>query len=321
MRTTVTLAFIIALAHPAAGQDRLSAARDLYSSASYEEALAALTTIAASAPQEVALEAHQYRAFSLFALGRTAEAEQVAEMSIRLNPLGKVSEAETSPRIASMFTAVRKRVLPAVIRDEYRVARAAIDRKDMKAAEPHLTLASRLLTEVKSMGIADDTLSDLSLVIDGFLGLSRAVDQPQPVAKPTTQPAAGPMAATGTANAAGANPGAGGAAPAPAAAKPQVHFGPATSRLTLPVTLRQQSPELPRNVTTLMTGLAGRSLVLSVVINERGDVDDVSIVQPLLSVYDTLVARAARQWKYEPATLDGVPVKYRKVLTVNYQGQ
>ena len=189
--------FIVALAHPAASQDRLSAARDLYSSASYEEALAALTTIAASAPQEVALEAHQYRAFSLFALGRTAEAEQVAEMSIRLNPLGKVSDAETSPRIASMFTAVRKRVLPALIRDEYRVARAAIDRKDLKAAEPHLTLASRLLAEVKSMGIADDTLSDLSLVIDGFLGLSRAAEQP-PVAKPPVQPPAGPLAATGT---------------------------------------------------------------------------------------------------------------------------
>ena len=320
MRTTGILVFIVALAHPAAGQDRLSAARDLYSSASYEEALAALTTIAASAPQEVALEAHQYRAFSLFALGRTAEAEQVAEMSIRLNPLGNVSDVETSPRIASMFTAVRKRVLPAVIRDEYRVARAAIDRKDMKAAEPHLTLASRLLAEVKSMGIADDTLSDLSLVIDGFLGLSRAAEQP-PVAKPQVQPPAGPLAATGTANAAGANPGGGGTAPAPIAAKPQVYFGPATSRMTLPVTLRQQSPELPRNVSTLMTGMAGRSLILSVVINERGDVDDVSIVQPLLSVYDTLVARAARQWKYEPATLDGVPVKYRKVLTVNYQGQ
>jgi len=323
MRTTSIVIFIVALAHPAAAQDRLAAARDLYASASYEEALAALTTLAAGAPHNVALEAHRYRAFSLFALGRTAEAEQVAEMAIRLNPLDRVSDTDTSPRITSMFSAVRQRVLPSLVRDEYRIARAAIDRKDMKAAEPHLTLASRLIGEVKSMGAADDTLSDLSLVIDGFLGLSRAAADPppQPVAQPPAQPAAGPAVATATANTAGPNTGAGGTAAAAAAAKPQVHFGPATSRLVLPVTIRQQSPELTRSLQVLMNGMTGRSLTLSVVINERGDVEDVSIVQPLMAAYDALVVRTARLWKYQPATLDGVPVKYRKVLTVNYQDQ
>ena len=70
-----------------------------------------------------------------------------------------------------------------------------------------------------------------------------------------------------------------------------------------------------------MNGMSGKSLILAVVINERGDVDDVSIVQPLMAAYDALVARTARLWKYQPATLDGVPVKYRKVLTVTYQDQ
>lgn len=316
MKTTGIVVILIAMALPAAGQDRLAAARDLYASASYEEALAALSTLAAGAPQDVALEAHRYRAFSLFALGRTAEAEQVAEMAIRLNPLSRVSEAETSPRIASMFSAVRRRVLPALIRDEYRVARAAIDKKEMKAAEPHLTLASLLITEAKSMGVADDTLSDLSLVIDGFLGLSRASVEPPsaPAAPPAISPA--PSDATAGATTAAANPG-GGGSPAPIA-RAQVHSGPATNRLTLPVTLRQQAPELPRNVAALMAGSSGRSLVLSVVINERGDVDDVSILQPLQQAYDALVARAARQWKYRPATMDGVPVKYRKAVTVEF---
>jgi TonB family protein len=236
-----------------------------------------------------------------------------------------VSDADTSPRIASMFTAVRRRVLPALIRDEYRIARAAIDRKELKVAEPHLTLASRLIAEVTSMGAADDTLSDLSLVIDGFLGLSRAAVEPppQPAAPTSGPPAATAAAATpsvgniAVANTA-ANAGAGGAPPAPAAAKPQVYAGPATANLTPPVTIRQQSPELPRNVAALMIGSSGRSLILSVLIDERGDVEDVSILQPLQQAYDALVARTARQWKYRPATLDGVPVKYRKAVTVEF---
>ena len=58
-----------------------------------------------------------------------------------------------------MFAAVRKRVLPAVIRDEYRTARAAIDRGDLKAAEPNLALVSQLLAELRASGPLDEALS------------------------------------------------------------------------------------------------------------------------------------------------------------------
>jgi hypothetical protein len=54
----------------------LSEARDLYASAAYEDALGALSRLDKDAP--VTEQVDQYR---LFALGRTAEAQAVAEAS------------------------------------------------------------------------------------------------------------------------------------------------------------------------------------------------------------------------------------------------
>src|SRR5688572_20106743 len=97
----VLVVVLAAAAH--ADQDPLTAAKDLYSSASYEEALSALTRLAANATPETAGQIDQYRAFSLFALGRTAEAEKVTEALIRRNPLAKLGEGEASPRLEAMF--------------------------------------------------------------------------------------------------------------------------------------------------------------------------------------------------------------------------
>ena len=64
----------------AAVQDTLAAARDLYVTADYREALAMLTRLrAAAATPADATEIDQYRAFALFALGQAAEAELVVE--------------------------------------------------------------------------------------------------------------------------------------------------------------------------------------------------------------------------------------------------
>lgn len=316
MKTCGIVAILVALSHPVSGgQDQLAAARDLYASASYEEALTTLTRLAEGAPPDIARQVHQYRAFSLFALGRTAEAEQAAEAWIRLNPLVALLEGEVSPRIESMVAAVRRRVLPAMIREEYLDARTWIDKKNLKEAEPHLVLASRMIAEVRSTGPIDGTLSDLSLVVDGFLGLARATAPPPPA---QVQVAAAPAVNTGAVDTATTPTPPAPPAAAPATAKPQIHSGPATNRLVLPVTVSQLAPEVPRNISELMKGAARRSLVLSLVINERGDVEDVSVVEPLQAVYDTLVMRAARRWKYRPATLDGIPVKFRKAVSVDF---
>jgi hypothetical protein len=42
--------------------------------------------------------------------------------------------------------------------------------------------------------------------------------------------------------------------------------------------------------------------VLELIIDETGEVEDVTVVEPVVPVYDMLVVRTARQWKYRPAT-------------------
>ena len=305
MKASGLVVVLVTLAGSAiAGQDPLAAAKDLYAAASYEEALSTLSRLAQTATPDVAGQIDQYRAFSLFALGRTTEAEKVAETFIRSNPLARLNEGEASPRIEAMFAAVRKRVLPSVIRDEYRTARAAIDRKDLKTAEPHLRMVSRMLNEARSSGEIDETLTDLSLIVDGFLGLSQASAQQ---AAPAATAAARPAAANSSAPV--LNP------------AMVVYSGTSDPRLVPPVAISQNVPDMPSNVSDIMRRGTRKPVVLELTINERGDVQDAAVIESSEPLYDQLVLRAARQWKYRPATRDGVPVKFRRSVAVAFQDQ
>src|ERR1044072_7562827 len=121
-------------------QDSLSAAKELYASAAYEDALSTLTrlTEGGSAAPDIARQVDEYRAFCLYALGRTGEAESVAESMLRRDPLMKLDSADISPRLETMFSNVRKRMLPTLIRDRFRAARAALDQKNLSAAAAQL---------------------------------------------------------------------------------------------------------------------------------------------------------------------------------------
>jgi hypothetical protein len=337
-----SLGVIAVLAGAAYAQDPLGAAKDLYAAAAYEEALSRLSQLSNGAAPDVVRQIDQYRAFSLFALGRVGEAEQVAEALIRRNPLLKPTEGEAPPRIEAMFAAVRKRTLSVLIRDEYRMAREAIDKSDMAAAEPHLRLASQLIAAVRATGQIDDTLADLSLLVDGFLGLSQTAAGQTPARQQPPRPTAAAPAATPTASSApprtGSTPPAvasqSGTSSTAAAGPPQapqvtangtataraatIYSGPADSHLTPPVVINQASPELPRAVSEVMRRTAPKNLVVDLVINERGDVQEATLREPGEQVYDLLVLRTARLWKYRPATVDGVPVKYRKSVSVSF---
>jgi TonB family protein len=53
-----------------------------------------------------------------------------------------------------------------------------------------------------------------------------------------------------------------------------------------------------------------------VVIDESGAVESAFIADPITPVYDGLALRAARGWRYRPATVNGVPVKFRKIVQI-----
>jgi TonB family protein len=56
--------------------------------------------------------------------------------------------------------------------------------------------------------------------------------------------------------------------------------------------------------------------MLRVIIDEHGDVEEARVVESVHAIYDALVVSAARTWKYEPAKLDGRPVRYGKLIEI-----
>jgi len=53
------------------------------------------------------------------------------------------------------------------------------------------------------------------------------------------------------------------------------------------------------------------------VIDETGAVVAAAMKAPVNAVYDRVALTAARRWRYKPATLDGVPVKFRKMVLLD----
>ena len=80
-----------------------------------------------------------------------------------------------------------------------------------------------------------------------------------------------------------------------------------------PVALDQRLPALSAAMGAVIKGLHSNGL-FDILIDEQGRVLDATVRKSLNSSFDTLVIRSARSWKYQPATKDGVPVRYLKTL-------
>jgi TonB family protein len=300
MKTVVIVSLLYAAAaNAAAGQyDPLQTARDMYASAAYEEALGELTRVKSSVTTpDATREMDQYRAFCLVALGRTAEAEELAESLIRKDPMMTIDRQDVSPRIEAMFETVRKRVLPQLIRDEYRTARSLVSQKSPDA-ESHLTRVGRMLAEAEKIGAWDETLSDLRTLVDGFLELSHAAASDSP---PAPEPAAAETADTTQSS------------PVP---DPQAVYRLGDEGVLPPVAVSQASPQVPPALLDLVRRIR-RIGIIDVAIDENGAVQGVTVRQSVNSAYDKLVVAAARTWKYRPATRNGVPVRFVKSVEVN----
>jgi hypothetical protein len=297
-------------------QDPLSAAKDLYASAAYEDALSTLNRLDGAAGPGVGRQADEYRAFCLYALGRNREAESVAESIIRREPLARLDAADASPRLEALFADVRKRLLPSLIRDRYRVAKSALEQKSLAGAEPQLAEARLMIVEAERLGVKDDGLADLSVLVDGFLQLIRSsAEQRQAPAPAAAAPAATVASAPRQAEpspAAGPRAAAPSAAPAPATAAAHI-YSVEDEGVAPPVVVEQRMPAMSIELQAI-TKAQKSSGAIDVVIDEGGRVVDATIRQSLNSSFDVLIVRSARTWKYRPAMKDGTPVRYRKTL-------
>ena len=79
---------------------------------------------------------------------------------------------------------MRKRLLPALVRERFRAARSELDQKHFDAAEAPLTEARLMIVEAETLGVKDDGLGDLSVLVDGFLQLIRFESEKRASAPP-----------------------------------------------------------------------------------------------------------------------------------------
>jgi TonB family protein len=314
-RTLAYLALAAAAASPVAAQPNpLVAARELYASARYDEALQMLNGLSgggsdSSNPSERRY-VEQYRSLCLLALGRGNEAEQAIAAVVTADPAYRPSEAEAAPRVRTAFTDVRKRLLPDIARARYADAKGSFERKEFPQAEQQFRNLLALLDDPDMGG----RLGDLRVLVQGFLDLSVASSPPPPppsveAPKVDEPPAPAPnptRAAVASVSRAVDQPNGG------RENKVDKIFTGEDPTVTGPVAIKQ---ELPRVPSTLVGRTRDRGL-LEIVIDEQGRVANATIRSPIHPVYDSQLLVAARDWKYKPALVNGQPVKFRKIIQV-----
>ena len=284
---------VLALGTSLHAQDgELATARDLYASAAYEDALTLLNRLRSAdhpAGQSRAIE--QYRAFCLLALGRATDAERAIEAVVAAEPAYHPSDSEVSPRVRSAFTDVRRRMLPAIIQQKYAEAKGAYDRKEWSAAASGF---SQVLTALADSDVAAEVkqspLSDLRTLAVGFEELSAKAAAPPP--PPPPPPAPVPVAALPS-------------RPAP----PRVYTLD-DANVVAPAAVNQVLPLFPGQVVIPRTGR------IEVVIDESGLVESAVMTSPITAAYDNLALNASKSWRYKPATVNGVPVKFKKTVQI-----
>ncbi len=267
-------------------QNQLAHIRDLYSNAAYEDVLSALAVDDATPPPELG----QYKVFSLIALGRAADAEKAAEAVIIANPRFQ-ADPDASPRVLELFSRVRRRIAPELLKSMYVNAKTALDRKDRDVA---IREFSEIVAVADDRDVKDDpVISELRLLADGFLELSRALP---------TSPAPAPAAAAPASS----------SAPTP----------PSTTPSPLPSSMPKVSMAVPINETMPIwdppqafarTEYRGRILIR---IDADGKVVSSEILVPTNPLFDSPLLRASKQWRYKPATSNGAPVASERVVEI-----
>ena len=282
---------IASAAGAAAGQsqDPLSSARELYASARYDEALATLDGLRESAVTTTldrrAIE--QYRSLCLLALGRSNEADAAIAAVVRTDPFFQPGDGDASPRVRNAFTDVRRRMLPQIASEKYQAAKSTWDRKDYPEAADLFREAVALIDDPDMQG----QLKDLRTIAAGFLELAATLAKP-----PDPPKAPEPVKA----------------APEPNRPVPARVYVAEDPDIVQPVVLRQDMPRVPPQV----LAQARERGILEIVVSEQGRVQEASIRQSVHPVYDSMVIAAAREWRYHPAMVHNVPVKFRKRIQI-----
>jgi hypothetical protein len=287
-----------------AGAQTLDDARDLYAGAAYAEALGVLDVVEKKSPDApVAREALQYRALCLLALARRQEAELTVARLVAREPMYSPDAVEAPPQLRELFRVVREQKLPALLREQYAAAKQSFarDRTAEAAAAFDSVLALLEAPEVQA-ALGAEAVADMRTLATGFRDLANAPAAPLPaVALPeprVMRSGTAPTSSTAT-------------PPREPVAADRAVFGMDDADVVAPVTVRQVFP--PVRPQWNVDGTRG---LLEVVIDPKGAVESAAIRRPLHPLYDRILLSEARAWRFEPATRNGTPVRYRKLIEV-----
>jgi hypothetical protein len=291
---TWTLAMILAAVTTSSAQESLTNARQLYASADYRSALTMLNALLAASPSPQERQSIElYRTFCLVAIGSTDEANKAIEAMVSRDPLYRPNMDEVPPRLRTVFSDARKRMLPALIQERYIIAKTAFDRGDMKSAADGFTQVLLALADPDIETAAKQApLSDLRVLASGFNDLTVRALTPPPVPVVPLVPQAPPP-------------------PPVTVAREPVIYTQDDKNVTPPVTVRQDLPQYPGRVVFDRTG------IIEVIIDTTGTVESATMLESMEPLYNRLLLAAARTWTYRPARIDGNPVKYRKRIQVS----
>jgi TonB family protein len=248
--------------------------KSLYAAAEYDKALEAVSSLET-------VEAQQYKALCLLALGRQADANTAIEALVNASPTFTPSSEDAPPRFVELVTKTRQKLLPVIAR---RVFTEGRERYTIKQTDEAVSRFSLVLTLLSDPAFTDqDTKQDLETLAKGFIDLANAAAPPKPAV---------PVAA---------------APPPPPAAKPAV-----LPKVTLPTAISQPVPPIPPDLASLVVA----KLVLVVQIDEMGKVTGATVRESAHPRYDRLVVQASREWRYNPAARDGVPIPSEQIVTI-----
>jgi hypothetical protein len=256
----------------------------LYAAAEYDKALEVVGSLDTT-------EAQQYKALCLLALGRTGDAGTAIESLVNASPTFIPSSEDAPPRFVELVTKVRQKLLPTIARRVFTEGRERYNEKQNEEAVKRFSL---VLTLLKDPAFTDlNAKQDLETLATGFIDLAKASSTPVKVVAAPPEPVPPPAAA-------------------PAAAAPAV--GP---RVVPPVALAQAVPPMPMDIAARV----GAKLVMVVQIDAAGRVTSATVKESAHPRYDRIVVLSTRDWRYTPATLNGLAIASEQIVTIQPQAR
>jgi len=222
----------------------------------------------------------------------------------------------------AMFKDIRGRRLPGIIAARYTEARVAYDGQRWAEAATGFQLVLTLAGDPDLSPTDMKGVQDYKVLADGFEKLAAASAATQEAAKKVAEPPKpAPVPAEKAADAANATNGtpvastfAADAATADKPVAPDHLYSAADARVSAPIVIRQDIPKW-----SISLRPPSRDGILELTIGSDGRVERATLTQAMAPAYDHDLLEATRNWRYEPARVDGRPVRYRKAIRITFQ--